>query len=51
VVAVLRRLAERLDTGPAPGAALGLEQPLFGELRARHDEGRSFDLADSPVAG
>jgi alkylation response protein AidB-like acyl-CoA dehydrogenase len=51
VVAVLRRLAERLDAGPAPGAAHGLEQPLFGELRARHDEGRSFDLSDSPVAG
>jgi alkylation response protein AidB-like acyl-CoA dehydrogenase len=51
VVAALRRLAERLSTAPAPGALHGREPPLFDELRARHDEGRSFDLADSPLAG
>lgn len=50
IVAALRRLAERSGSGPAWGAAHGVEQ-LFGELRARHDDGRSFDLADSRLAG
>jgi hypothetical protein len=51
IVAALRRLADRLGTGPAPGAAHGLEPDLFRELRARHDEGRSFDLTDGHLAG